>query len=130
MRRFMLGFALALTVGACTHRPGDPQAVSSSKSAVITREEIERSRAVTALDAIQRLRPFYLSSRGANSVLLDPQLHAVVFLNEQEYGDITVLRNVQANDVQEIRYYNGTEATQKFGAQYGGGVIQLVSRVE
>ena len=130
MRRLMIGLALALTVGACTHRSGTPEVVRASRSAIITREEIEHAHAVTALDAIQRLRPFYLSSRGANSVLLDPQLHAVVFLNEQEYGDITVLRNVQANDIQEIRYYNGTEATQKFGAQYGGGVIQLVSRVE
>ena len=131
MHRFALALALALglTVAAasCTH---PSSAVGNANGALITRDEIENSHAVTALDVISRLRPYYLGSRGRTSINLDPQTHAMVFLNDQEYGDITVLRNLSANDIEEVHYFSGSQAVQKFGAQYGGGVIQLISRVQ
>ena len=127
MRRLALTLAFACVAAACTH---PSSAVGNANSAVITRDEIENSRAVSVLDAISRLRPYYLGSRGRSSINLDPQTHAMVFLNDQEYGDISVLRNLSASDIEEIHYYSGSQAAQKFGAQYGGGVIQLISRVQ
>lgn len=127
MRRFALTPALLCLAVACTH---PSSAIGNVNSAVITRDEIESSHAVSVLDAISRLRPYYLGSRGRSSINLDPQTHAMVFLNDQEYGDLTVLRNLNANDVEEIHYFSGSQAVQKFGAQYGGGVIQLISRVQ
>jgi hypothetical protein len=38
------------------------------------------------------------------------------------------MRNIPPGRVAEIRYYPGTDAVTRFGAQYGGGVIQLISR--
>jgi outer membrane cobalamin receptor len=35
---------------------------------------------------------------------------------------------VPADGVQEIRLFTGPDAVTKFGSQYGGGVIQIVSR--
>jgi outer membrane cobalamin receptor len=99
-----------------------------ANQAVITREDIERIRAATALDIVQRYRADVLTARAPSSVLLNRQIHPVVFLNEQYYGAIDELRNVPADGVQEIRLFSGPDAVTKFGSQYGGGVIQIVSR--
>jgi len=128
MRRFAVVLSLMVAVASCTHRQSG--GVGSANSSVITREEIEHSKASTAYDAIQRLRARFLSSRGQNSIYLNPQTYPTVFLDGQEYGAISSLRSVAANEVEEIRFFRGAEATTKFGAQYGGGVIQLISRVQ
>ena len=38
------------------------------------------------------------------------------------------MRNIPLGRVSEIRYYPGTDAVNRFGAQYGGGVVMLISR--
>ncbi len=119
--------ALLIGISACHQQKGGGAGAGDPR--VITREEIEQSQGVTAYDVIQRVRARFLSSRGPSSVNLDPQLNAFVFLNEQPYGPLASLRNIAAHDLESIRYYSASEAVQKFGAQYGGGVIQLVSRV-
>jgi outer membrane cobalamin receptor len=59
---------------------------------------------------------------------LNKQIHPVVFLNEQYYGAVDELRHMPADGVQEIHFFTGQDAVIKFGSQYGGGVIQIVSR--
>lgn len=121
----VLAFMLALTVAGCAHRaPG----VQQYDSSVITRDDIERTDAVTALDVVRRLRPQYLNSRGQSSLLLDPKTTPVVFLDAQPLGDVSQLDQVRVADLQEIHFFNGPQAVQKFGSRYGGGVIQLISR--
>ena len=130
MRRIVAVLSFALALSACSHRGGPAPTPTRSNSSLITREEIEKSKAGTAYEAIQRLRGRYLASRGQNSIYLNPQTYPTVFLDSQEYGPISALRNVAANDLEEIRFFPGAEATTKFGAQYGGGVIQLITRVQ
>ena len=127
MRRIVPILVLAASAAACTHRPtgsGNPN------TSIITRQEIEQSRATNAYDVISRLRGRYLNSHGKNSIHLDPQTYPVVFLNDQEYGTLSVLRNISSDGIEQIRYYTGPEAATRFGAQYGGGVIQLISRTD
>jgi len=117
-----LGLALASCVRAAAPTPG------LANQAVITRDDIDRIRAATALDIIQRYRSDVLTPHAPSSVLLNKHIHPVVFLNEQYYGAVDELRNLPADGVQEIRLFTGTDAVTKFGSQYGGGVIQIVSR--
>ena len=127
MRRIVPILVLAVSVAACTHRPtgsGNPN------TSIITRHEIEQSRATNAYDVISRLRGRYLNSHGKNSIHLDPQTYPVVFLNDQEYGTLSVLRNISSDGIEQIRYFTGPEAVTRFGAQYGAGVIQLISRTD
>ena len=126
MRRIVTILLLAASA-ACTHRPTGS---GNANTSIITRQEIEQSRATNAYDVISRLRGRYLNARGRNSIHLDPQTYPVVFLNDQEYGTLSVLRNISSDGIEQIRYYTGTEAAARFGAQYGGGVIQLISRTE
>src|SRR5436853_88395 len=113
MRRIVTVLALAVSAAGCTYRPAGSGNVNTS---VITRDEIEQSRATNAYDVISRLRGRYLNSRGMNSIHLDPQTYPIVFLNDQEYGSLGVLRNVSSDGIEQIRYYTGPEAVTKFGA--------------
>jgi hypothetical protein len=74
------------------------------------------------------MRPAFLRDRGRISTMGDNRDVAVVFLNDQFYGPLDGLRSVSAGTLQEIRYFSGTDAVVRFGSQFGGGVIQLISR--
>jgi outer membrane cobalamin receptor len=95
---------------------------------VITEEEIEASTASNVYDLIAQLRADFLKDRGKVSIRTNQHEKAVVFLNDQEYGILETMRNIPVSRVSEIRYYPGTDAVNRFGAQYGGGVVMLISR--
>ena len=88
---------------------------------VITQDEIDASSASNVYDLIAQLRGDYLKDRGKVSIRSNQREKAVVFLNDQEYGILETMRNIPLGRVSEVRYY-------RFGAQYGGGVVMLVSR--
>ena len=97
---------------------------------VITYEEIDSSGESNIYDVIVKLHAEYLRDRGPTSAVSDTRDVAVVFVNQQEYGAIGTLSSFQARDIAEVRYYSGTDAVTKFGRRYGGGVIQLITRVD
>ena len=116
----MLGLACA----APATRPragGDPQ--------LITEEEVEASRALTAYEVIQKLRANFLSYRGETSFTPNnSQPYPTVYLDGQQFGPIGTLRNIPASQVSTIRLYRSGEATTKFGAGNMGGVIAITTR--
>jgi hypothetical protein len=114
-----------LLVSAC-HRA--PSSGHGTQRNVITQEEIEASTASNVYDLIAQLRADFLKDRGKVSIRLNQHEKAVVFLNDQEYGILETMRNIPIGRVSEIRYYPGTEAVNRFGAQYGGGIVMLISR--
>jgi outer membrane receptor for ferrienterochelin and colicin len=116
---------LALTVVLACHQQ---QGTTASVRNVITQDQIDSTGYTNVYDVIARLHAEYLRDRGAVSIKTNQHARAVVFLNAQEYGIPETLRNFPAGGVSEIRYYRGPDAVSKFGSQYGGGVIQLISR--
>jgi hypothetical protein len=126
MRRIVGMLALAVvSTQACVRLHGGG---SMPEKSVISREDIERVHALTALDAVQRYRADILVTKAQSSIYLNKQTHPVVFLDSQFLGQVDELRNIGADGIGEIRLYGGTDATRLFGAQYGGGVIQIMSR--
>ena len=119
--------ALSLAIG-CHHQPAESRGSASHN--VITQEEIDASGAKNIYDVIARLRGNYLSDRGPISIKSNVHSRAVVFLNDQEYGIPETMRNIPPGRIAEIRYYSGTDAVARYGAQYGGGVILLISRTQ
>jgi outer membrane cobalamin receptor len=128
MRRFVavLAVLLAVTASGCTRPPKPAGSVSGVR--VISRDDMDRIHAATALDAVQRYRADVLVTRAPSSVYLNKQQHPVVFIDSQFWGQVDELRNIGADGIKEIRFFDGTDAVRLFGAQYGGGVIQIVSR--
>jgi hypothetical protein len=95
---------------------------------VITQPEVQASFESNAYDVISKLRPMFLKTRGRSTVQGQAQEYASVFLDDQFYGDLSSLKNIASTQIQEIRYYPGTEVAMKFGMQYGAGVIAVRTR--
>jgi hypothetical protein len=94
---------------------------------LITREELTKTSARDALAAIQALRPDWLRSRGATS-FAGGVPEVVVYLDGARVGNRDVLRQFVTMHIKEMRYLNATEATQKWGTDHSGGVIEIVTR--
>ena len=120
--------ALLLGIAVACHPQVSAPGIAQHSRNVIMQDEIDSSRSSTVYDLIARTRGDFLKDRGTVSIKSNQHARAVVFMNDQEYGIIETLRNVIPSRIGEVRYYPGTDAVSKFGAQYGGGVIQLISR--
>jgi hypothetical protein len=123
----ILGCAPATGISSTSDMPAVPR-----KANFLTAEEITTAHAEngTAYDALSRLRPNWLASRGAVSSNPEVSPFATVFVDGQRYGDLNSLRNIQASDVADMRYYSITEAGATFGLRGGtGGVIEIRMRV-
>ena len=107
---------------------GPPQA--SPDPNVITFEQISAAGELTIYDVIVKLHAEYLRDRGPTSINQSTRDVPVVFLNDQEYGSVATLTNFPAHDIEEVRFFPWHEAVTKFGRQYSGGVIQLITRVD
>jgi hypothetical protein len=93
---------------------------------VITQEELEGSMATNALEAIQRLRPNFLSTRGPGTInAVDEGI--IVYVNGIRLGGTDTLRDLPVVDLKEIRYMSAADATQRFGTGHSHGAI-LITR--
>ena len=124
--------AVAALVGCASSSGTSGTTATPRKAILLTAEEIASAHADinTAYDALLRLRPNWLAPHGAMSS--NPQVggFATVFVDGQQYGDVTSLRNIPAYHVDAMRYYDVTEAGAKFGVKAGiGGAIEITSRL-
>ena len=124
MRSRVLVLPIALSL-ACAQPSVTPQGQEN----VITEEEIVESHALTAYDAIQKLRGNFLSNRGKTTILGTASPLPVVYLDGVQYGTYEQLRNIPASHVFSIRLYRAWES-EKFGSDKTGGVIEIVTKLE
>ena len=95
---------------------------------VITRQELDASVARNAYDAIQNLRPTFLRSRGTQTFDPTVSTQAAVYFDGQRYGDITSLKSMTIDNLDEIRYLNPSLATSKYGTNHTAGAIEVTTR--
>ena len=115
----------ATTLRAHVRRAENPKVLTASEIA------IAHADANSAYDAIARLRPNWLASHGAMSSDAGVNPFASVWVDGQLYGELSTLRSIPAYQVEDIRYYDITEAGGKFGLRAGtGGAIEVRSRVK
>lgn len=116
----------ALLVGAC----GTPRAggVSPGPSNTITREQMIDVGASTVYDAVQKLQPSWLTSRGPRSLTDNTPSVASVYVGGSNVGDIEYLRNLRPDAVAYVRYWDVREASARFGMGHPRGVIEVVLR--
>jgi hypothetical protein len=95
----------------------------------ITSEELATIDVQNALQAVQRLRPNFLQTRGgaASSITQGPQ-DVVVYVDQTRMGGPSTLAQIPITDVKEIQYLNGTDATQRYGTGHGSGVIIVIRK--
>lgn len=123
-RNAPMGLAVLLLVGvlagcAASSSSADGSAPRRSSS-VITEEEFDAVVTIGTLwDAIERLRPPWLRSRGARTG------YPVVFVNGTRFGEIDSLRSIQVSDVASARLMSAGDATTLYGTGYPAGIIDV-----
>ncbi|MEO8909150.1 MAG: hypothetical protein ABI408_02845 [Gemmatimonadaceae bacterium] len=137
-RVYLAGFAL---LTACARPAIDPADLTSTmamamttaprRADYLTDDEITSTNAdaSTAYDALARLRPNWFAAHGVTSFSANGKAFAMVYLDGQKYGDLNMLRNVEAFQVANARYYDVTQAGARFGIAAGsGGVIEIKTK--
>ena len=125
---------LLVALGGCASRPAGAPATQQSSSRphtsrdVITADELATIDAQTALQAVQRLRPNFLQTRGGASMsITQGPVNIVVYVDQTRMGGVSTLSQIPVTEIKEIRYLNATDATQRYGTGHGAGAI-IVTR--
>ncbi len=97
---------------------------------LITREQIDQNRFLSAYEAVQALHSNWLISRpktfGASSGPAGQQPTVAVYLDENRLPNgIDELKDIESQRIQYIRYYDPVTATQKWGVGHTEGAIQV-----
>jgi type IV pilus biogenesis protein CpaD/CtpE len=134
MHRTMKPFLLVMVTAAlsgCASAPQDtanPDVnVRRADRNLITADEIAGSGAITAQQAIERLRPHMLGGRATGSIRQGNQDQLHVYVDNQRFGGVDNLQSMQASEIHEIRYLSGVDATNRFGTGHSLGAI-LITR--
>lgn len=112
---------LAGCAGAASHTRSD-----RGRSAVLTHEELAKTNSDNLYDAIAKLRPEWLTSRGPTSVTDMSPTSVDVYMNGNFLGGADYLRQARVLDVSEVRYWDAGQASARFGMGHPRGVIELV----
>ena len=96
---------------------------------LITEDEIVDSRASNAYDVIHKLRGNFLSYRGKISIYSPAAVSMpTVYVDDQRYGDFSILSTIPAEVIATIRLYRAWDATTRYGINNAGGVISITTR--
>ena len=82
-----------------------------------------------ALEAVRRVRPSFLMTRGASSIKNTTAGTVHVSVDGGSLVTLENLSRLRPNQIAEIRYLSAADAAQRFGASAGsGGVIVVRTR--
>ncbi len=118
MRKLMAAALLALV--ACG--PPGTSTPGRGNSRLLTVDELSASHSSNLYDAVQRLRPAWLTQRYQGGTRGLP----TVYVGSQRYGEISALRTIETANVREVHFYDAITASSRFGRNVPFGVIQVI----
>lgn len=95
---------------------------SKTDQSRLTTAEITAADLPTAYDLVDRLRRAWLRRDAATGN------EVVVYMDQQNIGGATKLRDIPSVDVAELRYLPHDEAVRRWGSQVDGSVIVVTRR--
>jgi hypothetical protein len=128
MRYLAILLAAAASVSACSSGTGTETSEPRPDQSLITAEDIAEARVHDAYEAVQALRPQWLTSRASRTLANSTPRVPAVFLDRMELGPLASMRGVAVGNIQEIRYHDATQAMNRFGIEYDSGIIQIITR--
>jgi hypothetical protein len=110
---------------------GDGSKATLAREA-LTAEEIAKTGAVNAYEAIRSRRPEFLMPRAPRSFGYGARSTTVpvVYLDAMYYGELEVLKSIPVQRIKEIRYIDPRDATIKYGTGHVAGVILVISKTD
>lgn len=122
----------AAVQGAQDSAKPKPARVRRGGASLITEQEIAAGGGAmeTAEEIVQRLRPAMLRARATSRSSPQGEQTAgpLVYLDNQRLGGVDQLSNIPSRNVKEIRLISPIDATQRWGTDHWGGVIQVISK--
>ena len=125
-RAYVRGLAPAslLLLVACAAVPAQRR-TSSLDHNVITAEEMRAVGLPDAFRVVQSLRPQWLRPRGSTSLARET---IKVYLDGSLLGGPDQLQQIAVSSISSIRFFDGNEATQRWGLDHGPGAIVVSTR--
>src|SRR5688572_23965389 len=94
----------------------------------LTQEQLAATSSDNLYDAISKLQPDWLTSRGPSSVRDPTPTLPSVFMNGSMLGKADYLREMRVLDVTEVRYWESGAASARFGMGHPRGVIEVIRK--
>jgi hypothetical protein len=126
MRTLVTAVAALLALAACG--PTKPGHAAPQNRYLITADEIAKSNASNAYEAVERLRPAFFQTRGSQSIQNSAPPTPMVYVDGMKYGALQSLMTLPAISIISIQYMNALDATQRFGIGNDGGAIVVTTR--
>ena len=121
-RRLLVPLLLTV-VAACASGKGSTTASPRREADLISASELAQIDVPNLHQAIQRLRPNWLRSRGQVSIRSPEAGNPVVYIDDTRFGELRTLEQITPAEVREIQRMNAAEATNRFGTGHAGGAI-------
>lgn len=119
--RYRTGLLItAIALGGCLHwgRAG-------TSTAPLTAAEISRIDVRTAYDAVERLRPEFLRTRGTTSMITAAPDAVIVYVDGVRFGGAEALREIPAELVVSIIRISAADANMKHGLGHTVGALEV-----
>ncbi len=124
--RLSLLFVVATLAWSCAAGSQSDSTRPRGSRDVISQEELaELPAGSSSMDAVRRLRSTWLRTRGTGG--LGSTQTVQVYMDNVHAGGVDFLEARSLDGIVEIRYFNGRDATTKWGTGVGGGVIELIT---
>ena len=120
--------AVAWTLTGCARGAMPDGSTASNPKYVITEEQLAGTNSDNLYDAIVKIHPDWLTSRGPTSVTNPTPTVVSVFMNGTMLGKADYLREMHVLDVSAVRYWDAGQATARFGNGHPRGVIEVVRK--
>ena len=121
--------ALLFAFAACAPSSTGSPTPSGGSQYVITRSQIEELSARSAYEVIERLRPRWLRPIPQTTTIVQPMGELpLVYIDNRRAGDIQILESIPIEEIDELRYIDPADATQRWGTGVASGVIEVISR--
>ncbi len=119
---------VALSSTACVGVHGVSAGASPAPSAMLSRRDLAEMDRLNAFEALRRLRPTWLSTRGQAALVAPDRESVRVYVDNLPYGDLVSLKGIPVRSVGSIQHLDGHEATLRYGTGNAEGAILVTTR--
>lgn len=123
-RKSMFVMMAVLALAACASGGGTTS--RSGTLASLGEEELRDVPELNAYEAVQRLRPQWLVTRGRVSFTAGQGVR--LYVDGVERGYAPELASIRTTSVKSMRFLSGREATARYGTDHGDGAILVTTR--